>query len=50
MKRFLLWAVMTGPAILAQPLEDAVILTIDVENAVIYRGTVFDASNIAKEA
>lgn len=49
MKRFFFLAVLTSPAILAQAIEDPVVLTIDVENVVIYRGTVFDASKLAKD-
>ena len=47
MKRFFLLAALTSPAILAQAPEDPVVLTVDIENAVNYRGTVFDASKIA---
>jgi uncharacterized protein (TIGR03437 family) len=49
MKRFMILAVLTAPVVLAQALEDPVVLTIDVENNVIYRGTVFDASKLAKD-
>jgi len=49
MKRFLFFAVLVGPVLLAQALEDPVILTIDTENAVLYRGLVFDASKLAKD-
>ncbi len=35
MKRFFFLAVLTSPAILAQAIEDPVVLTIDVENVVI---------------
>jgi len=49
MKRFFLLAALTSPALLAQAMEDPVPLTIDVENWVIYRGTVFDVSKIAKD-
>jgi len=49
MNRFFLLAVLTAPAIIAQTSDDPVVLTIDVENAVIYRGTVFDASKLAKD-
>ena len=49
MNRFFLLAVLTAPAIMAQTSDDPVVLTIDVENAVIYRGTVFDASKLAKD-
>jgi len=49
MNRFFLLAVLTAPAIMAQTGDDPVVLTIEVENAVIYRGTVFDASKLAKD-
>jgi len=49
MKRFLLLAALVCPAILAQTLDDPVILTVEVANSVIYRGTVFDATKIAKD-
>jgi len=42
-------AVLTSPVILAQAPEDPVVLTIDIENAVIYRATVFDVSRIARD-
>jgi len=47
--RFVVALGLAGPAVLAQALEDPVVLTIDVENNVIYRGTVFDASKLAKD-
>src|SRR5262249_21417770 len=48
-KRIVLLAMLAATAILAQAPEEPVLLTIDVENAVIYRGTVFDASKLAKD-
>jgi uncharacterized protein (TIGR03437 family) len=44
-----LLAVLVTSALVAQVAEQPVVLTIDVENAVIYRGTVFDASKLAKD-
>ena len=49
MKRLFFLAVLASPAILAQAPEDPVVLTIDVENTVLYRGNVFDASKLAKD-
>jgi hypothetical protein len=49
MKRLFALAVLMSPVLLAQTMDEPVVLTIDVENAVIYRGTVFDASKIAKD-
>ena len=49
MKRFFFLSALVCPAILAQTLDDPVILTVEVANSVIYRGTVFDASKIAKD-
>ena len=49
MKRIVLLAMLAATAVLAQAPEEPVLLTIDVENAVIYRGTVFDASKLAKD-
>jgi hypothetical protein len=49
MKRFFSLAALTSSAILAQAPEDPVVLTIDIENIVQYRGNVFDASKIAKD-
>ena len=47
---FLLAALASHTLLLAQAMEDPVLLTIDVENWVIYRGNVFDASKIAKDS
>lgn len=49
MKRYFLLAGLISSAILAQTPEEPVVLTIEIENTVNYRGTVFDASKIAKE-
>src|SRR5215472_1076895 len=45
----LLLAIVICPAVSAQTQDQPVVLTIDVENTVIYRGTVFDASKLAKD-
>jgi hypothetical protein len=49
MNRFFLLAILTGPFLFSQAADDPVVLTVDVENVVIYRGTVFDASKLAKD-
>jgi len=49
MNRFLLLVALAGPALLAQAIEEPVVLTIDVENYVQYRGDVFDLTKIAKD-
>lgn len=49
MKRLFVLAALAAPAILAQTLEDPVALTIEVENHVLYRGSVFDTSRIGRE-
>ncbi len=49
MKRLLALVVLACPFLPAQTMDEPVVLTIDVENTVIYRGTVFDASKIAKD-
>jgi uncharacterized protein (TIGR03437 family) len=53
MKRLFVLAVLACPLVPAQTpaqiIDEPVVLTIDVENTVIYRGTVFDASKIAKD-
>lgn len=49
MKRLFALAVLACPFLPAQTMDEPVVLTIDVENTVIYRGTVFDASKIAKD-
>ena len=49
MKRFLLLAVLTNFGTLAQSPDEPVLLTIDIENHVNYRGNVFDTSKIAKD-
>jgi len=48
MKRVILLAVLTGAAIWAQTPDEPVALTIEVENHVLYRGSVFDASIIGR--
>lgn len=47
--RYCLLAVLVTTTLQAQVPEQPVVLTIDVENTVIYRGTVFDASKLAKD-
>lgn len=49
MKTKCLLAALVANSILAQVQEQPVVLTIDVENHVLYRGTVFDATKLAKE-
>ena len=50
MKRFLFWAVLTAPLVMAQTPQEPVVLTIDVENYVAYRGDVLDPAKVAKES
>src|SRR5437660_1443518 len=49
MKAFFFVTMLSTAAVLAQTPEEPVVLTVDVENVVIYRGTVFDAAKIAKD-
>jgi hypothetical protein len=49
MNRFLMLAALAGPALFAQTTQEPVVLTIDVENYVQYRGDVFDLTKIAKD-
>src|ERR1051325_1639541 len=49
MKRYFALTVLACSAAMAQAVDEPVVLTIDVENTVTYRGTVFDASKIAKD-
>ena len=49
MKRLVLLAVFSNCVLLAQTQQEPVVLTIDIENHVNYRGTVFDTSKIAKD-
>jgi uncharacterized protein (TIGR03437 family) len=49
MNQVFLLAVLAGPAILAQAMQEPVILTVDVENYVQYRGDVLDPSKVAKD-
>jgi hypothetical protein len=49
MKRFVLLATLISPGIWAQNVEDPVVLKIDIENHVLYRGTVWDATQIGRE-
>lgn len=49
MKRFFLLAALSAPVIMAQVLEDPVVLKIDVENHVLYRGNVSDVSKLGKD-
>ncbi|MBZ5620231.1 MAG: hypothetical protein LAQ69_16115 [Acidobacteriia bacterium] len=49
MKRIFFLVSLICPAMLAQTQDEPVILTVDVENMVIYRGTVFDATKLAKD-
>jgi hypothetical protein len=48
-KRLVLLAMLINPLLFAEPLGEPVVLTIEVENWVVYRGTVFDISKIATE-
>src|SRR5438094_189215 len=48
MKRFFFWAVLTTPLVMAQTAEP-VVITIDVENYVAYRGDVLDPAKVAKD-
>src|SRR5262245_58073061 len=49
MKRLFVLALLACPVVPAQTPEEPVVLTIDIETAVMYRGTVFDAAKIAKD-
>lgn len=49
MCRYCLLAVLVTSPLVAQVAEHPVVLMIDVENTAIYRGTVFDASKLAKD-
>jgi uncharacterized protein (TIGR03437 family) len=49
MKRFFVLALLACPVILAQAPEEPVVLTIDVENYVAYRGDVLDPAKVAKD-
>lgn len=49
MKPLVLAALVAGPTLFAQVMEEPVVLTIDVENHVLYRGTTFDVTKIAKD-
>src|SRR5689334_6219297 len=49
MNRFLMLAALAGPALFAQTTQEPVVLTIDVENYVQYRGDIFDLAKIAKD-
>jgi hypothetical protein len=49
MNRFFMFAALAAPALLAQAQEAPVVLTIDVENYVQYRGDIFDLTKIAKD-
>jgi hypothetical protein len=49
MKRLFVLAILACPVVPAQTMDEPVVLTIDVENTVTYRGNVFDASKIAKD-
>jgi ABC-type lipoprotein release transport system permease subunit len=48
MKRFF-WAVLTTPLVMAQTAQEPVVLTIDVENYVQYRGDVADPAKFADD-
>src|SRR5712692_7403479 len=48
MKRLFL-AVLSAPVIIAQVMDDPVVLKIDVENRVLYRNNVSDVSKLGKE-
>jgi uncharacterized protein (TIGR03437 family) len=47
MKRFLFWVVLTTPLVIAQTAQEPVVLTIDVENYVQYRGDIADPTKFA---
>ena len=49
MKRLLALAVLACPLLPAQTMDEPVVLTIDVDNAVLYRGGVYDASKLGKD-
>src|SRR5215217_6633413 len=49
MKRLFAVAVLVCSALMAQALDEPVVLRIDVENTVTYRADVFDAAKIGKE-
>src|ERR1051326_4811936 len=49
MKRLFAIAVLACPVLPAQAMDEPLVLKVDVENTVVYRGTVFDASKIAKD-
>src|ERR1043165_4667204 len=49
MKRLFAIAVLVCPVLPAQAMDEPLVLKVDVENTVVYRGTVFDASKIAKD-
>jgi uncharacterized protein (TIGR03437 family) len=49
MKRFLALAALVCPSMMAQDLDEPVVLKIEVENHVLYRGSVFDAAQIGKD-
>src|SRR5215472_8613497 len=48
MRRLFALAILACPALLAQTMDEPVVLTIDVENYVQYRGDVLDPANAAK--
>jgi len=50
MKRLFLLGLLASPVLPGQTVDEPVVLTIDVENTVIYRANVFDVSKIAKDA
>ncbi len=49
MKRFFALAALVCPSMMAQTLDEPVVLKIEVENHVLYRGSVFDVSQIGKD-
>jgi uncharacterized protein (TIGR03437 family) len=49
MKRFFFWAVLTTPLLMAQTAQEPVVLTIDVENYVQYRGDIADPTKFATD-
>jgi hypothetical protein len=49
MNRYFLLAVLTAPFVMAQAPLDPVVLTVDVENYVAYRGDVLDPAKVSKD-
>lgn len=47
--RFVFWAILAAPLAMAQTSSEPVVLTIDVENYVAYRGDVLDPAKVARD-